>query len=990
MKRLKLLAVIILCVVLIAIYIPLGLSETAPVDPQKDIQIERIAAEVVEYQGGEVTEHSYLTIKRLYEEQGYKETDGLNIELDMNAVRAQNETGIQFVSGIGGKDENVLVWDERSEWIEWSVNIPETGLYEIVFEYFPVEGTGVNISRELMINGQVPFREAHNLIFSRVWQDESEPKINAAGDEVIPRQKEVPRWRTILINDSEGLYSEPLQFRFNEGVNVIRMNYLNQPMAIAGITVRSPEDILEYESDKDEYLSRNIFYAAETITVQAEERSVIKSDPTIRLLNNGDPSVQPRSVENVRLNALGGTRWQSGGQWITWTFDVPEDGLYNIALRLGQWWGDGLPAYRQISINGRVPFAELKEYKFEFSPDWRTHVLQDASGEPFLFYLERGTHELTMTVKLGPIGEVILGLREDIALLSQIILDITMITGESPDLNFEYDLHIQIPDLMDNLSRLAHNLQHSVQILDEVSVRRLPVTNALESVKLQIDRMIADPSVIPARLGDLTGAQTNIGSWLEAIGRQPLMLDYIMLVPPDEEIGDRRANIFQKLYTAFRIFISSFFKDYDNVSSLFITEDEAPVEIRETIDVWVGMGREAAQLLKEIADSYFTPETGIAVRMNILPSSQLQSGSSLLLLSKVSGRAPDVALGVSSDTPVEFAIRGSVKDLSVFDDFQTIRERFLPGIMIPFEFQGGVYALPQTMGFTVLFYRRDILDRLGLRLPQTWDDIRRETLPVLHQNKMSFATGNRPNVFGAMLLQSGGSYYSQDMMSSGFDTPEALQAFLDWTQLYSHYGVPVAIDFYNRMRTGVTPIGIGGYELYMRLLVAAPELMGKWNIAPIPGTLLEDGTIDRSAVGGATGQSVIITQQSDHPEESWEFLKWWTSTEAQVNFGREIEALLGPAARWNSANLEAFDSLPWNQDHIQVIKEQLEWNREQPVVPGGYYTGRHLDNAFTRTVMMGINPRDSLEQAVEDINRELRAKQEEFGLGTFRGRQVNE
>ena len=202
--------------------------------------------------------------------------------------------------------------------------------------------------------------------------------------------------------------------------------------------------------------------------------------------------------------------------------------------------------------------------------------------------------------------------------------------------------------------------------------------------------------------------------------------------------------------------------------------------------------------------------------------------------------------------------------------------------------------------------------------------------------------------------------------------------------------MPVAVDFYNRMRTGVTPIGIGGYELYMRLLVAAPELMGKWNIAPIPGTLLDDGTIDRSAVGGATGQSVIITEQSDHPEESWEFLKWWTSTEAQVNFGREIEALLGPAARWNSANLEAFDSLPWNQARIQVIKEQLAWNREQPVVPGGYYTGRHLENAFTRTVMMGINPRDSLEEAVEDINRELRVKQEEFGFGTFRGRQVNE
>lgn len=985
-NKLKLIS-LITCVVFVFVSLPYKVSNAEGGTPLKDKFKERISREVVQYEGSEVAEKSYLMVKREYQQKGYQPVHNVNVYVELNKVKAENEKGISFEKGIGGKDVPVLVWNEDCEWVEWSVDVPESGLYEIVVEYYPLPGTGVDISRELMINGKVPFKEAHNITFSRIWQDEGEPKINAAGDEVIPRQKEAPRWRVVRIGDSEGLYSEPFKFYLNKGLNTIRINYLNQPIAIASITIASPDVIPTYSELKEEYEEKNYKHATATIKFQAEDQSTIKSSPTIRLQNDGDPLCEPRSLENVKLNVIGGSRWQSGNQWITWTFEVPEDGLYKIALRVGQWWGDGLPSYRQIAIDGKVPFEELREYKFEYSSEWRTEVLKDQSGQPYLFYLTKGTHELTMTVKLGPIGEVVQGLTEDMALLSDIILNITMITGENPDVNYEYDLHKRIPGLMDNLKKLSDSLWQKIEILDQISNRRLPVANAFESVKLQIDRMIDDPTIIPLRLGDLTGAQTNIGSWLEDLKKQPLIVDYIMILPPEEEVVNKKANIFQKLYTSLRIFISSFYKDYDNVSSV-IRDEDSVVKVHTTIDVWVGMGREAAQLLKEIADSDFTPRTGIAIRMNILPSSQLQAGSGLLLLSIVSGKAPDVALGVSSDSPVEFAIRGAVKDLTQFEDFPEVYKRFLPGIMIPFEYEGGVYALPQTMGFTVLFYRKDILNKLGLSLPQTWDDVRNEILPILHQNKMNFATGNRLNVFGALLLQKGGSYYTEDRRASGLGTPEALQAFEEWTQLYTHYGVPITLDFYNRMRTGVTPIGIGGYDLYMKLLVAAPELLGKWDIALIPGTLKEDGTIDRSAVGGATGQAVMIMEQSKHPKAAWEFLKWWTSTETQVTFGREIEALLGPAARWNSANLEAFDSLPWNQEHIKIIKEQWKWNKEQPVVPGGYFTGRHLENAFTRVVMLGQSPRDSLEKAVEDIDKELKAKQEEFGIGSYRGQNI--
>jgi ABC-type glycerol-3-phosphate transport system substrate-binding protein len=188
------------------------------------------------------------------------------------------------------------------------------------------------------------------------------------------------------------------------------------------------------------------------------------------------------------------------------------------------------------------------------------------------------------------------------------------------------------------------------------------------------------------------------------------------------------------------------------------------------------------------------------------------------------------------------------------------------------------------------------------------------------------------------------------------------------------------------------PIGIGTYGIYMRLSVAAPELAGRWGIAEFPGRRREDGTVDRS-IGGIAQQADMILAQTEHPEESWQFLKWWTSADVQERFGKELESLIGSEARWNTANLEAFRRLPWKKDDLEVITAGWKWARDMPVVLGGYFTGRHIVNAWNRVVMskesrivndkkkVYVSPRDSLETAVKDINRELRQKQEEYGVG---------
>lgn len=76
-------------------------------------------------------------------------------------------------------------------------------------------------------------------------------------------------------------------------------------------------------------------------------------------------------------------------------------------------------------------------------------------------------------------------------------------------------------------------------------------------------------------------------------------------------------------------------------------------------------------------------------------------------------------------------------DLTTFDNFDDIISRFYDDAVTPYRYNGGVYALPVTRTFPVMFYRKDILRDLGLDIPETWDDVI-NMVSVLAQNNMAF------------------------------------------------------------------------------------------------------------------------------------------------------------------------------------------------------------------------------------------------------------
>lgn len=866
-----------------------------------------------------------------------------------------------------------FVWEDGVNTVSYTFTVQTSGRYRMSLEYLNLSPNGNDAVRSLYIDGASPFFEAANIVFRSKWVDEGDVSVNSLGDQVRPRIVTSPDWQTYEFSDHGASSPLPFEFELSAGEHSVDLVYVNNDMAVGDFKVFPSESIPDYASVSAAY--KNKKGGDDVITVQAEQAIAYRNSSTVGMTSSTDAQVRPVSNSYRIYNTVGNDTWSQAGSSVTFSFDVPDDGLYKLALRYRQKWNDGLASYRKIEIDGSVPFSELLAVKFPYSTQWETTVLGDKNGD-YLFDLSKGKHTVTMTVVLGEYTQTVHKLYDLITLLSNITLDITMLTGSEPDPNYDYQFFKFIPTLEGDFKELIDGINECEKTLSSITGKSSSISSSLKSIAYQFESMCKDPFTIAKRYSQISSAQTTLGTWYSTLQELPLSIDEFCVAEPDGIIKVRKSNIFENIGCAFKGFLTTFIRNYNGVGSLL--DDD--VKIKETIKVWIGQGMEWAEILKEMADKSFTPETGIGVDLSVVPSGQLNAGSSnVLLLSIISGSAPDVALSVAATSPVEFAIRDAAVDLTRFSDFESLRSQYLDSAFLPLTYKGGVYAMPETMTFTALFYRTDIFEKYNFKIPQTWDELCSDTLQILTQNGMEFYL---PQKFDIFLFQNKGKFYTDDGFYSALDTPVAFSSFKQYTEMFTNNGCAVTASFFNRFRSGEMPLGIGDYGIYLQLKTAAPELADKWSMMPLIGTKQEDGSINRSGGGALSTGCLMLSKKSGKKYGAcWDFIKWWTGAKAQSEFARNVEVRLGMESRWCSANKEAFLSLDWSRSDKQVLEEQWKWVVETPVVLGSAYAARYLTNAYTDCVVSGQkSSRDALEKAVININKELKYKQEEYGV----------
>lgn len=895
-----------------------------------------------------------------------------------NVPAAQQKTAVDtvfFTKGNGAdwnqpQGEQALLFGSGRPYAEYKVNVPEDGFYHIAVNYAQTENSSRAIAIGLLINGTYPFSEAKEISLPRIYQDAGSIRVDSVGNEVTPQQEKVLSWQTHTLLNTSGYYEGDYRFYLKKGENIIRIIGNGSEFLLKEITVTSATQDITYE----QYLNSTSGADTSGIFLKLQgENAVYKSDsvlyPNYDRVNlaTEDSEGNKNHPKYIRINTIGGNLWNTAGQWISWNVDVPESGYYNLGCKFRQNYLDGLFTSRAVYVDGEILFSDLSEVRFLYDDEWQAMTLSDEAGTPFKIYLEKGSHEIKMMCTLGVFADTLRNVNDCIYEVNDLYRQIIMITSTKPDSYTDYFLTDRVPNLLEKMQECRDLLASEINNIISLTGERGSKTAALETLRVQLDTFLEEPDEIPNRLSSFKNNISAVGSWLVDIQSQGLLIDYLYVKSPDVKDPRADAGFFQKIWYSVRRFFASFDESSDSVGA---TDTEGT----RTVTVWLNSagtssaGRDQAQIIKDLIDESFTPEKGIVVDL------QLVQGS--LIEATLAGMGPDVALMIGEDQPVNFAIRGALYDLTQFDDYEEVLKRFYASAVEPFWYEGGLYAIPDTQVFNMLFYRTDVFNELGISAPRTWEDFY-SILPVIQRNNLQVTV---QDIFPALLMQNGGSYYNESGTKSLLDSQIAIDAMTTYTDLYVKYGFEVKTDFYSRFRSGELVMSIQPYNMYNQLMVAAPEINGLWAMSPIPGVAKENGTIDNSQNAAVTG-SVMLDSCKDK-EAAWEFMKWWSSDEIKAKYAVSLEGMLGASARFTPANIQTLSMMPWSDEEVATLTSAWERVIGIPQLPGSYYTSRGLTNAFRSIVYNSDFPRYAMRLQTKYINEEITRKREEFHLST--------
>lgn len=369
----------------------------------------------------------------------------------------------------------------------------------------------------------------------------------------------------------------------------------------------------------------------------------------------------------------------------------------------------------------------------------------------------------------------------------------------------------------------------------------------------------------------------------------------------------------------------------------------------DSLTVWV-MGDSSANFEELVAP--FSEDSGITVKTVAIPWDAIDQKFTTAV---ASGDGPDIIqIGVSKLRT--FADSGALLTLDddTLDGYENLAsDKFIDGVGGDATAVGGdVVSVPWVSDTRVLYYRTDILAEQGItEAPATWDDLRADakTLAARGDGQYGYYVPQWDSSLPVIMTWDQGGDIVGDDGAIDFDTDEFRDAVDLYTGLYADGSVPTNADFDQTQgfTSGTTPMLLSGPYLANAIKDAAPELDGKWAVAPVPSA--KDNT------SLLAGSNLGVWASTKNEEGALKLLDYLSDPRTQLDW-YTLDSQLPTVKNALSDSALVDDPL------VSVYAEQLQNAKLLPLVPNwDGETGKALLDALNSIVLTGANPDDAID-----------------------------
>ncbi|MCU1407236.1 MAG: ABC-type sugar transport system, periplasmic component [Glaciihabitans sp.] len=225
--------------------------------------------------------------------------------------------------------------------------------------------------------------------------------------------------------------------------------------------------------------------------------------------------------------------------------------------------------------------------------------------------------------------------------------------------------------------------------------------------------------------------------------------------------------------------------------------------------------------------------------------------------------------------------------LDITDYVKDVTANYDEGTLAQTTFDGHIFALPQDVGPMALIYRSDLLEQYGIPVPTTWAEFADAAAKVRAANPNAYLAAlpaDQMGFYAGVATQAGSSWWS--VKDGKWTVGIADEASLEVADFFEDLAAkdlistePILTPEWNA-KANSGDILSWPSALWAPGVIegVAPDTIGKWSMSALP-----QWTAGDAAVAFQGGSGVIVTNDSEHPDEAAEFVSWLNASEEGAN-----------------------------------------------------------------------------------------------------------